>query len=81
MTAEELATAGLPPTSENIPPSVENPITETIQESRSREDGEIKSRNNSGDGEDILNVGVNLIELIGSKASYPQPLSLVNLSH
>jgi hypothetical protein len=68
ITVEELAAANLPPTSEKIPPSAEISNIETIQEFGSHEDGEIKSGNNSGDGEDISNVEVNLNELIGSKS-------------
>jgi hypothetical protein len=74
MTTEELSAVGILATSENIPQSTDNPVIEPVRESGSREDQEIKSRNNSGDDEDISNVEVNLNELIGSKSSYPLAL-------
>jgi hypothetical protein len=56
MTTEELAAAGVPPASESIFPSTDNPIFEDVRESGSHEDGEIEA---------------NLNELIGFKSSYP----------
>jgi hypothetical protein len=38
------------------------------------EDGEVRSGHESGDGEDISNVKVNLSELIASRSSYPPAL-------
>jgi hypothetical protein len=41
MTIKELASAGVPPSEENAPPSKSDPAAEVVRESGSREDGEI----------------------------------------
>jgi hypothetical protein len=69
MTSEELAC--VPSTSENVPPSISTQVAEVVRESGSHENGEIRSRRKSGDGEDLSNIKVNLNELISSKALYP----------
>jgi hypothetical protein len=71
MTTEDLAVAGIPPSSENVPLISLNPSVRAVRESESCEDGEIRSGNDSGDGEDLSNVDANLNELVGPKSSYP----------
>jgi hypothetical protein len=72
MTSEELATAGVPPTEENAPPSKNDLIAEAIRDPGIHEDGEIRSENRSGGDEDLSNIEVDLNELVAAKAtSYP----------
>jgi hypothetical protein len=55
MTSEELATAGVPPTEENAPPSTGDLATKSIRDSGSHEDGEIRSKNKSVSHPEISN--------------------------
>jgi hypothetical protein len=75
MTSEELAATGIQPTEGNVPDS-ENvssrPAAETIHNSGSREDGEIRSENRSGSEGDLSNVDADISELVVMKdKSYP----------
>jgi hypothetical protein len=70
--SEELAAAGALTTGENAPPHTDDPATEAIHDSDSREDREIRFENRSIDDEDISNVEVDLSELVAARAkSYP----------
>jgi hypothetical protein len=72
MTSEELVAAGVPPTEGNIPSSANDPVAETIGDSSSREDGEIRSENRSGGEEDLSNVDADLSDLVAlATSSYP----------
>jgi hypothetical protein len=78
MTLEELATDSVLPTegnvhdSENALSRTDDSAAETIRDSGSREDGEIRSENRSGGEEDLSNVDVDINELVAAKAkSYP----------
>jgi hypothetical protein len=79
MTSEELAADGVPLT-EGITPSITNdPATEIIHDSGSRENGEIRFENRSGGEEDLSNIDVHLNKLvIVEAASHPQLLSSEN---
>jgi hypothetical protein len=75
MTTEELAAAGIQPTEGNVPNS-ENvssrPAAETIHNSGSRKDGEIRSENRFGSEGDLSNVDADISELVVMKdKSYP----------
>jgi hypothetical protein len=72
MTSEVLVATGVPSTEENAPPSTNDPATEAIHDSGSREDGEIRYENKSIGDEDRSNVEVDLNELVAAKVkSYP----------
>jgi hypothetical protein len=79
MTLEELVAAGVSPTveeirdSENIQSHVEDPTPGTVHDSRSCEDGEIRSENKSGGKEDLSNVDVDMNELVVVKAASHPP--------
>jgi hypothetical protein len=58
--------------SENVQSLTDDPAVETIHDSDSREDGEIRSENRSGGEEDLSNVDVDVSELVAMKTkSYP----------
>jgi hypothetical protein len=72
MTSKELVAVGAPSTEENAPPSANDPVAETVRDSGSCEDGEIRSENKSGGDEDLSNVEVDLNELVAAKVTcYP----------
>jgi hypothetical protein len=72
MTSEELAVAGVPPSEENAPSRTNDSATETVHDSGSHKDGEIRSENKSSGDEDLSNVEVDLNELVAAKVkSYP----------
>jgi hypothetical protein len=60
MTSKELTAAGVPPLEENAPSRTNYPAAETVHNSESHEDMEIRSGNKSGGDEDLSNVEVDL---------------------
>jgi hypothetical protein len=83
MTSEELATVGVSPTgveiheSENIQSRVDDPASDTVPSSGSREEGEIGFGSKSGGEEDLTNIDANLSELVTVKSVKSYPLAFV----
>jgi hypothetical protein len=78
LTSEELVTAGVPPTredirdSENVQSHTDDPAAGTTLDSGSREDREIRSENRSGGEKDLSSVDADPSELVTVKSkSYP----------
>jgi hypothetical protein len=72
-TSEELVAADVLPTGENAPSSTNDPATEAVRDSGSREDEEIRSENRLRGGEDHSNVEVDLSELVAAKVKSYSP--------
>jgi hypothetical protein len=79
MTSDELDATGVSPLGENIRDSqniqshTDEPAAETIRDSGSREDGEIRSKNRSGGEEDLSHVNANVGKLAFMKAKSYTP--------